>query len=336
MVEQQRIEFLDWLRAVAALLVILGHSNNPIAPGGAIGVSIFFVLSGYLIASILLRENMLTPGNIAKFLLRRIARVYPMYAVQIAIVVGSFWILGSPNLQPAFSAVPGLLTFTSEPGSWTGYSFGILWTLSVEFWFYVTFPVVVLIAVRVGLLRTFLLGIAVSIAAKMLQTTSLTLTYYDHFLIGASVAALLAQEKLAIFASTAARNIAIVALVICATIPVSARDIAWHVQSFVAALAAAALVAHWYCRKPAISMPILRWIGIVSYSAYLMHAVILDYIIKTTGYHPQNIPTFLAVTFLVSATTYFFVERPVIRIAHSLLKFSPAQNRQLEQAPASR
>ncbi|MHC2406983.1 peptidoglycan/LPS O-acetylase OafA/YrhL [Bradyrhizobium barranii subsp. barranii] len=39
---QQRIEYLDWLRALAAGLVLFGHSMNPIAPGGAIGVSVFF------------------------------------------------------------------------------------------------------------------------------------------------------------------------------------------------------------------------------------------------------------------------------------------------------
>ena len=82
-----RIEHLDWLRALAAGLVLVGHCANPLVRGGAIGVCVFFVLSGYLITSILLRDGMFTGENIAKFIVRRIARIYPLYVVHIALAV---------------------------------------------------------------------------------------------------------------------------------------------------------------------------------------------------------------------------------------------------------
>lgn len=324
---QTRVEFLDWLRATAVLLVLLGHSIRPMAPGGAIGVSIFFVLSGYLIAGLLLRDGMLTPGNIAKFILRRVARIYPMYAFQICAVVFGLWLFNSPQLNDAISMLPGLFTFTSDYGTWIGYSFGVLWTLSVEFWFYVTFPFFLLVATRIGLTRVLLLGIAGSIAAKIGHTESLTLTYYDHFLIGALVASLAKREDLPeLFKSNASRNTAIVIIVICASIPVTSRNLSWHIQSLTTALATAALICHWMLRPPVLSMPFVQGIGVISYSAYLLHAVVLDFIIKKSGAHPEHIPTFLAVTFGLSAITYFCIEKPIIALAHRHLKFSPPTN----------
>ena len=75
---RERIEYLDWLRALAAGLVVIGHARGSLMPGGAIGVSVFFVLSGYLITSIHLRDGMMSVPNIGRFIVRRLARIYPL------------------------------------------------------------------------------------------------------------------------------------------------------------------------------------------------------------------------------------------------------------------
>jgi peptidoglycan/LPS O-acetylase OafA/YrhL len=73
---------LDGLRAVAVTLVIATHSYHASMPGGWVGVDVFFVLSGYLITSILLRELRQTGGiSMSNFYVRRLLRLTPALAV---------------------------------------------------------------------------------------------------------------------------------------------------------------------------------------------------------------------------------------------------------------
>jgi peptidoglycan/LPS O-acetylase OafA/YrhL len=135
----QRLAFLDQIRALAVLLVVLCHFRGDLFPGGGVGVGVFFSLSGYLIASILFETMPLDFRAVLAFIVRRFMRVYPAYLIVIMAVVG-MTALKNPAAVPAMAgALPGLLTFLWEP-SWEGYSFGILWTLQVEMAFYLLVP----------------------------------------------------------------------------------------------------------------------------------------------------------------------------------------------------
>ena len=70
---------IDGLRAVAVLAVFFFHLNNGWLPGGFVGVDVFFVISGYLITSILLRDHERQAFSLAKFYQRRIARLFPAF-----------------------------------------------------------------------------------------------------------------------------------------------------------------------------------------------------------------------------------------------------------------
>ena len=71
---------IDGLRAVAVLAVCIFHLNHSWLPGGFIGVDIFFVISGYLITFILIREAEHTSFDPGKFDQRRIARLFPAFS----------------------------------------------------------------------------------------------------------------------------------------------------------------------------------------------------------------------------------------------------------------
>jgi|SRR5665213_541221 len=321
---RERIEYLDWLRALAAGLVVVGHARGSLMPGGAVGVSVFFVLSGYLIASILLRDGMMSLPNIGKFIVRRLARIYPLYVVQIALMVVVFALFHRERVGAVLDALPGLLTFTQDVQEWFGYGFGVLWTLAVEFWFYVTFPFFIWIALATRrLIPCILLGIALSIAAKYFNFGGVTLYFYDQFLIGALCAAVIKYDLVpSILAWPKLLAVCIITIVALGEIPFSAtRDFHWFCQSFGAALVTGIAVLAGHARRPTVTLRFIAFLGRISYSTYLMHAVVLDVFFAV--WHISPIPVII-ITFFVASFTYFAIEMPVERQAHRNIRYGLA------------
>jgi peptidoglycan/LPS O-acetylase OafA/YrhL len=321
---RERIEYLDWLRALAAGLVVIGHARGSLMPGGAIGVSVFFVLSGYLITSILLRDGMMSPLNIAKFIVRRLARIYPLYAFQIALVVVVFALFHRDRIGAVLQALPGLLTFTHDAPDWFGYGFGVLWTLAVEFWFYVTFPFILWGATATGrLIPCILLGIFMSIAAKAFAFGGTTFYFYDQFLIGALCAVTTKYDLVPSFlAWPKLLALCFVAIILIAEIPFPAtRGLHWFFQSIGTALVTGLAVVTGHASRPTIRLPFIAFLGRISYSTYLMHAVVLDAFFAV--WHISPIPVII-VTFCVASFTYYAIEIPIERLAHRVFRYGVA------------
>jgi peptidoglycan/LPS O-acetylase OafA/YrhL len=151
----ERNNFLDCIRAFAALLVIACHAG--FLRSGGIGVSIFFCLSGFLIATILLRMDPPTFPDVGRFVFRRFMRIWPLMAVQIVVTTILLSALAtdnpisveiSDNLSDYLQSLLGLLTFTNVTNSNYLLSRSVLWTLQAEFWFYVTMALLALIGGR--------------------------------------------------------------------------------------------------------------------------------------------------------------------------------------------
>lgn len=147
---------IDGLRAVAVLPVIAFHAFPALLPGGFIGVDVFFVISGYLIAGLLLEELQQTSGiDIAKFYERRARRILPALFVVMAITAGAGLLLLLPSAlrdlgrQIAYTAlfVSNLLGVNQgyfDPANELRPLFHT-WSLSVEEQFYIVFPLVLLV-----------------------------------------------------------------------------------------------------------------------------------------------------------------------------------------------
>ncbi|MCZ8407558.1 acyltransferase [Achromobacter sp. SIMBA_011] len=318
-----RIEYLDWLRALAVAMVVLGHSANAVAPGGRIGVSIFFVLSGFLIADILLRDGIMTPGNVAKFIVRRVGRIYPMYAFQLCAILVYYWIFNPEHLGTISAALRPMVIFRPGPDHWFGYGIGVLWTLRIEFWFYVTFPLVLWLAFLLrrplAVLTVFALG---SVLYKLAGGTNDILQYYDQFLLGSITAYLVRNGLTPAALGSRSVRLAMSALLLVMISILTERGPAWQAQSLATAIATAVLILSLHARPPTMHIPALSFIGAISYSMYLVHAIVLDCWIKLFGMSTMNVPLFLAITIVVSWLTYRLIEQPCQNLIHRYVRFS--------------
>ena len=169
---------IDVLRGISILLVLLHHFNIPyrlhdtflgipvfgqslstlIARNGNYGVTIFFVISGFLITqNTLERDHSLAKIRIKDFYIRRIARIMPCLVLLVMMVT----FLGALGLKPFMNQAPndievpyGLTIFSALTfwmniliidNGWVNYALGVLWSLSVEEIFYLAFPILCLL-----------------------------------------------------------------------------------------------------------------------------------------------------------------------------------------------
>jgi peptidoglycan/LPS O-acetylase OafA/YrhL len=136
------VDSLDGIRGIAVSLVVLFHFG--ILPAGWIGVQIFFVLSGYLITGILLREKERSLSEyLGRFYWRRSLRIFPLYFWFLAIAAASYAFYGEPK---SFGLDwPYLITYTTNFGRLRstdiGPAFIHLWSLAVEEQFYLVWPI---------------------------------------------------------------------------------------------------------------------------------------------------------------------------------------------------
>lgn len=148
-----RFAGLDGLRAIAVVLVVVYHLFPQLVPGGFVGVDVFFVISGFLITSLLLREHTRT-GTIAlvPFWRRRARRLLPALAVVVTVCASLAWLVGGDVLERLGLQVLGAATFSYN---WFGIAAGSqyfaasapelfrnVWSLAVEEQFYLLWPLV--------------------------------------------------------------------------------------------------------------------------------------------------------------------------------------------------
>lgn len=166
---------IDGLRAIAILSVIAFHASSALLPGGFIGVDIFFIISGYLISSIIIRELALGRFTFTSFYIRRIRRIFPSLIVVLLFVAAYGWLVLLPDELSALGKhITAGAFFVSNIVLWkeAGYFDAIaafkpllhLWSLGIEEQFYIIWPLLVVLCWRLRFRLFFLLliGLAVS------------------------------------------------------------------------------------------------------------------------------------------------------------------------------
>ncbi len=152
---------LEGLRGIAILLVLLFHAKVPGTEGGFVGVDVFFVLSGFLITGLLVRERERTGHiDLKAFYIRRVRRILPAATVVLAITMVFAWFLMAPLDLPrvagdavASALSVGNIRFAAGATDYFGTDLAPspvihYWSLGVEEQFYLLWPAVLILATR--------------------------------------------------------------------------------------------------------------------------------------------------------------------------------------------
>jgi len=324
---------IDGLRALAVVPVILFHAGFELFSGGFVGVDVFFVISGYLITTILIEDIENQRFSIVNFYERRARRILPaLYTVAATSTIASSFILYPEYLisfakslvsTPLFSAN---FYFWSERG-YFGESSELkplihFWSLAVEGQFYIVFPIFLLVLSKCKRLFYSLLifGMTISLASSYFVTKiHFDTAFYFPFtraweLLAGSVAALLVKNHFYVHNVSVAEVFSSIGLSLifysCLSFDNSTPFPGFYAAvpvlgTFLFVISASA--TH-YVKKLFSFKPIV-FIGLLSYSLYLWHQPIFA-LARHLEVFESNLIAIALATVLFSYITYRYVETP--------------------------
>jgi len=326
-------EEIDGLRALAVVPVIFFHAGFDVFRGGFVGVDVFFVISGYLITTIIIQDKESNTFSLVKFYERRARRILPALFVVMLFCSACAIIFMPPHDFEQFSeSLIYVSLFTSNLFFWqkSGY-FDIAseqnpllhtWSLSVEEQFYLIFPIFVLVVWGLGKNKLFLMMVCIAVFSFFISPITLRIDPMANFyllpsraweLLAGSVSSLIVSKK-------GVQNKGCVALVGLAAILLSflIYDEGTPFPSFYALLPVIGTVTIILYSGPEtlvkkiLSNKILVSLGLLSYSAYLWHQPIFAFsrMQNTFEINIAVIIFLIAVTFVFSTITWKFVELP--------------------------
>jgi peptidoglycan/LPS O-acetylase OafA/YrhL len=342
---------LDGLRALAVLAVIAYHLNFPWAPGGLLGVCIFFVLSGYLITDILVNQWQ-TGGaiNLKEFWLGRARRLLPALFVMLTGVIAWLAFIDPGRLTSLWNDVVAALFYYSNwwlifhqvsyfasfgPPSPLGH----LWSLAVEEQFYLFWPLLLWLGLcfiarkkrLIGLIMALAVTSAIAMAVIYQPGLDPSRVYYGTdtrafaLLSGAVLAMLWPSRKLSAEITSrsrrlldAAGTVALLAVLYMIWQSNQYQTFLYYGGLFLFSIVSAVLVA--VLAHPAsilgriFGMQPLRWLGVCSYGIYLWHypvIVLTSPVVNTGGLDVVLAIEQILLTILLAAISWYFIEAPI-------------------------
>lgn len=323
---------IDGIRALAVIPVVLFHAGFNLFSGGYVGVDVFFVISGYLITSILLNDIEKGPISFAAFYERRIRRILPALLTVVCACV-PFALLWMPPTQVrdfAQSVIAALLMFSNIHFWSEDHYFALAselkpllhtWSLAVEEQFYLFFPWVLIVAWRFGKRGAFICVAALATLSFAFSEWGWRNVPSANFYLASSRAWELLVGSLcacATFGRSPRSNnpasfigLALIVYALCAF------DDNTPYPSFytLVPVAGTAILILYADQTPIgrlLSKPYLVGIGLISYSAYLWHQPLFALARLRSPIDPgHGVMVVLSIaTFLLAWASWRFVEQP--------------------------
>lgn len=342
---------IDGLRTVAILPVILFHINNYWLPGGFLGVDVFFVISGFLISSIIVREFKNSTFSYSDFYERRIKRIIPAYLFMLITITILCMVIMLPYdfKKFGFSIFSSLFFvsninyglrsgdyFSNDAEQWPLLH---TWSLSVEEQFYIFWPLCIMGFIYIShrfkkpadgiIIKGIILTLISSLLLSVLLISDNALSKWGYYLVFTRAFELLIGAAVAVIASKPTfkgfgRLVTIPSIITLLACFLYFDRSTQHpgFLTVIPCICAAFLIGmkrSGYIYIALSCQPMVK-IGLISYSLYLWHWPIIslykyvfDFGIKGS---PIHIPTFdailiIATSFVMAYTSYILIEKPI-------------------------
>ncbi|UQY44882.1 acyltransferase family protein [Mixta hanseatica] len=366
---------LEGLRGFASLWVLLGHASLlvhcaiPIVSMPSIGVDLFILLSGYLMAKNYIERQEKEPWNSAstvkKFWIRRFFRIAPLYYLLLIIAVAyGPWFGEMRDTIAEFYPVTATETSRYSDQSMANiiahvsFIFGLLpeygintvlpdWSIGLEMQFYMLFPFIMLLTLRIGYVRTLLLAMLICTIGRFALAG-----YYEAFIMPSMILIKLHMFIAGMLMAEAVRKKQLGYLLLALIAPVVSTIIAIGVSKlqivFEAGMIIGMTAVLWQHRPDTlmakvIALPrailthrISTWLGDVSYSVYLVHLLIvvpaIALLLRDYNMDALSAPLRFAIicgiclplTYGIATLLYRFVEKPGIQLGKRVPAPRPA------------
>jgi peptidoglycan/LPS O-acetylase OafA/YrhL len=332
------------------LAIILFHAGFKWMPGGYLGVDVFFVISGFLITGILLRENASRTFTLARFYERRARRILPALIVMLLVTsIVSYALLLPMEFRTFAQSLTAVILFSSNilffkrAGAFDFYfdppaKFNPLlhtWSLGVEEQFYLVFPVLLALAWRFGRRRLFYLVLLTAVASftysLLLDAGYTTIQYFraaNFYLLPSRAWQLMIGAILAFSSGAAAERPANprpwqqavsllgLALIVVPLLTYRSNFIEFTNVYALAPTLGTALILGWGRGTVAgavLSLPVMVGVGLISYSAYLWHQPLFAFGHTVSLYREFSTATtfaFCAITLALAWASWRWIEQP--------------------------
>lgn len=334
----QRIPSLDGLRAISILAVLFGHvayashfQNWITGTYAHYGVRVFFVISGYLITTLLLEEEARFGRiSLSRFYLRRVFRIFPVAYLYLLVITPfvamaawkwvAVWLYGSTYVQD----LPWNLSH--------------LWSLSVEEQFYLLWPLAIVASGRHAKKLAWL-AILTAVVAQYVVAKKFSSSINPNFFFPCVMDSLAAGSLLALYRPRLPR-IGPIWWLLLLVAPLLSRageiQTGWPVPQFFAhintvvfnALVAVLIIEVTKYPPKWLNSPILVWIGLLSYSLYVWQMPFLNPAYKI------NPAIAVLLVFAAASLSYYFWERPILKWSHKFTRRGVTKPERLSTPPA--
>lgn len=334
---------IDGLRAFAVLLVLIFHAFPTVLPGGFIGVDIFFVISGYIISSILLNDLEKNQLSILDFYRKRIKRIIPSLMVVLIFCLAVGWIiLTAGEYKQLGRYVAGGTAFLNNFLLWkdAGYfdnesSTKILlhlWSLSIEEQFYLVWPLFLVLAYKLpsNFFGNYKIGFFILIIiiisifhSHVISKQDLVADFYSpltrfwEILIGAGLAYYerTPLKQLTLYWSNYLSILGLLLLIGIAFYIESTYTFPglWALLPTVGAALIIASKKSTLVNQRILPNRLMVGLGKISYPLYLWHWPLLTFARIMEGQTPSSLTRFLLLlaSFLLAYLTYRWIEKPI-------------------------